>query len=89
MLLDFIVRYGMAQMRKATFTTTIPHLLLPIFAFSAESRSHIITLRFKFHETLQINIISNFLIMLLFEVCRKNSGFVISIINTYDKGSLE
>ena len=45
----------MAQMRKATSTITVPHLFSPISAFSAESKSHIITLRFNVHETFQTN----------------------------------
>ena len=44
----------MAQMRKATFTTTVPHLFSPISAFSAESKSYIITLCINVHETIQI-----------------------------------
>ena len=42
-------------MRKTTFASAIPHLFSPISALSAESNSHIITPRFKVHETLQIN----------------------------------
>ena len=51
----------MVQMRKATSTITVPHLFSPISAFSAESKSHIIALRFNVHGTFQINQ-SNFLI---------------------------
>ncbi len=47
-------------MRNTSFTITFPHLFSPISTFSAESKSYIIQLRFKFHETLQINQ-SNFL----------------------------
>jgi hypothetical protein len=44
----------MAQMKKATLTTNVPHLFSPISVFSAESKSYI-TWRFNLHETLQIN----------------------------------
>ena len=42
-------------MRETTFTIAVPHLFSPKCALSAESKSYIITLRFKVHETLQIN----------------------------------
>ena len=42
-------------MRKDNFNITVSHLFIPISAFSAESKSYIITLHFKFHETLQTN----------------------------------
>ncbi len=45
----------MAQMKKASSTTNVTHLFSPIFALSAESKSHIIALRFNVLETLQIN----------------------------------
>ncbi len=49
-------------MEKTTFTIiTVTQLFSPISAFSAESKSYIITLRFKVNETLQTNS-SNFLI---------------------------
>ncbi len=48
-------------MNNTGITNAVPHLFSPISAFSAESKSHIITLRFDVHETLQINQ-SNFLI---------------------------
>ncbi len=41
-------------MRNTSLVITIPHLFSPISALSKESNSHIITLRFKIHETLQI-----------------------------------
>ena len=48
-------------MKNTSLVITVPHLSSPISAFSAESKSHIISLRFKVHETFQINS-SNFLI---------------------------
>ncbi len=48
-------------MRNTSFDITVPHLFSPISALSKESNSHITTIRFKFHGTLQINQ-SNFLI---------------------------
>ncbi len=42
-------------MKKANFNITVPHLFSPIYALLRNSRSYVITLRFKFHETLQIN----------------------------------
>jgi hypothetical protein len=48
-------------MKNTSFTITVPHLFSPIFALSKESNSHITTLRFKFHGTLQMNS-PNFLI---------------------------
>ena len=42
-------------MKNTNFTVTEPHPFLPISALRAESNSYIIKLRFKFHETLQIN----------------------------------
>ena len=38
-----------------TFITNPPHLFSPISACSAESKSHIIALRFNVQETIQIN----------------------------------
>jgi hypothetical protein len=48
-------------METTTFTITATHLFSPISALSKESNSHITTLRFKFHGTLQMNS-PNFLI---------------------------
>ena len=48
-------------MINTSLTITVPHLFSTISAISAESKSYIIALRFKFHEALQINR-SNFLI---------------------------
>ena len=45
----------MAHMRKATFTTTVPHLFSPISALSAENKPSIFALRFRVHRTFQIN----------------------------------
>ncbi len=46
-------------MQKATFAITIPHIISPISTFDSEAnhKSSIqsLTLRFKVHETLQIN----------------------------------
>ncbi len=42
-------------MRNTSFAITVPHLFSPISAYSAGSRSYIITLRFKVHETFKIN----------------------------------
>ncbi len=42
-------------MRNTSFTITVPHLFTPISVQSAESNSHIITLRFNVQETIQIN----------------------------------
>ncbi len=42
-------------MKETTFTITVPHLFSPISAFSAESKSNIIALRFNVYETFQIN----------------------------------
>ncbi len=42
-------------MRKTLFTITFPHLFSPISAFSSESKSNIIKLRFNVYETHQIN----------------------------------
>jgi len=50
-------------MRNTSFTITVPHLFSPISAFSTESKSYIIALRFNFRETPQINQ-TNFLILL-------------------------
>ncbi len=52
-------------MRKITFTITVPHLFSSVSAFSAESRSYIITSRFNLHETLQYFKLSRVLIVLL------------------------
>jgi hypothetical protein len=42
-------------MRNIAFTITVPPLFSPLSVFCAESRSYIITSRFNFRETLQIN----------------------------------
>ncbi len=49
-------------MRKTTITITVLHLFTSSSTLSAESKSHIIALRFEVYETLQINQ-SNFLIL--------------------------
>ncbi len=53
-------------MQKATFTTSIPHIILRLCLHSLQRLNHkpsiqLLTLRFKVHETPQINP-SNFLI---------------------------
>ena len=42
-------------MRNTSLFITVPHLFSPISAFSAESKSYIIALRFNVYGTLQIN----------------------------------
>ena len=42
-------------MRNTSFTITVPHIYSPIAAYSAESKSYIITSRFIVHGTFQIN----------------------------------
>jgi len=42
-------------MKNTGFYITVPPLFSPLSAFSAESRSYIITLRFNFRKALQIN----------------------------------
>ncbi len=49
-------------MRNTGFTITVPSLFSPLSAFSAASRSYIITFRFNIHETLQYFKISRVLI---------------------------
>lgn len=61
-------------MQKAVLANTIPHFFSHISACSAESRSYVIKLRYKFQETPQINQ-SNFLIF--------NNAFVQFCINNY------
>ena len=56
---------GVLVMRNTGFTITVPPLFSPLSAFSAESRSYIITLRFNLHETLQYFKLSRMLIVLL------------------------
>jgi len=48
-------------MRNTSFTVSNPHLFSPNSAFSAESNSYILSLRFKVHGTLHIDQM-NFLI---------------------------
>ncbi len=50
-------------MRNTSLVITVPHSFSPISAFSTESKSYIIALRFNFRETPQINQ-TNFLILL-------------------------
>jgi hypothetical protein len=42
-------------MNNTSIAITVPHLFSPISAFSAESISYNIALRFRFYETFQIN----------------------------------
>ena len=42
-------------MRNTSIDITLPHLFSPISAFSAESKSNTVALRFIVHGTFQIN----------------------------------
>ncbi len=52
-IITHICTIGVLVMRKTVIT--VPHLFTSISAFSAESKSYIIALRFNVLETLQIN----------------------------------
>ncbi len=55
-LLYYFLKFNMAQMKKATSTTNVPHFFSPISVFSAESKTYIVTTRFRVRETFQINL---------------------------------
>ncbi len=48
-------------MKNTSFNITVPHIFASVSAFSVESKSYIIALRFNVQETFQLNQ-SNFLI---------------------------